>query len=153
MGSDLSKSFYFLLQLYSCIVLLLNEWSFCWSVLLVYMRILCSSRVPPNSFSVKDVLKHVGSDRVVQVIDSATQTTRAWTMQRWAHYYATPKPLRKRVSFICQILHRLFFCMIYPRTRYCWVYRGCPRKLWDGRMHWLLSRNYETTGAICSFMC
>ncbi|XP_067931367.1 uncharacterized protein [Watersipora subatra] len=41
-------------------------------------------------------MKHVGTERVVQVIDALTQATSTMTMAEWVNYYNTPKTHRQK---------------------------------------------------------
>lgn len=56
-------------------------------------------RVPPASFSVRDVKRLVGSKRVIDVMDTCTQEGSTMTMQEWAKYYES-QPRDKLLNVI-----------------------------------------------------
>lgn len=56
-------------------------------------------RVPSPTFTVDDVMDHVGEDREVPVMNSLTQATEVWNMALFADYYSTPPAKRQKVHF------------------------------------------------------
>ncbi|KJE91122.1 hypothetical protein CAOG_002306 [Capsaspora owczarzaki ATCC 30864] len=53
--------------------------------------------MPPPSFTVQDVLEHVGSSRKLDVMDVATQKSETMTMGAFAAYFQTPAAQRDRI--------------------------------------------------------
>jgi len=47
-------------------------------------------KVPPDTFSVKDVERYVGSERMVDVIDVERQTDILMSMREFTDYYTSP---------------------------------------------------------------
>lgn len=47
-------------------------------------------KLPPDSFTVRDVERYVGSDRMVDVIDVERQTDILMSMQEFADYFMSP---------------------------------------------------------------
>jgi F-box/leucine-rich repeat protein 10/11 len=54
-------------------------------------------RVPSESFSVDDVKRCVGSQRVLDVMDVSTQKALTMTMKDWCTYYADDNKKRERL--------------------------------------------------------
>lgn len=65
---------------------------------------LSTRRVPPPSFSVDDVMDHVGEDREVPVMNSLTQASEIWNMAMFADYYNTPAKHRKKVQTLVGVV-------------------------------------------------
>ena len=65
--------------------------SMCWLWQLTW-----SCRIPDVDFTVRDVKKCVGSQRMIDVIDVGTQEGFTMTMKKWCRYYNKPSTSRKR---------------------------------------------------------
>jgi len=54
-------------------------------------------RVPTSQFSVHDVRKCIGSQRIIDVVNVETQQSMQMTMKSWAEYYDEPKEKRSKL--------------------------------------------------------
>lgn len=51
-------------------------------------------KLPPDSFTVRDVERYVGSDRMVDVIDVERQTDILMSMKEFAEYFTSPNRIK-----------------------------------------------------------
>jgi len=65
-------------------------------------------RVPGEDFTVRDVMSHVGAERLIDVINTETQSAHSWSMEKWVKYYESDPAQRKRVF----IRTAAFFCSV-----------------------------------------
>ncbi|XP_017492705.1 PREDICTED: jmjC domain-containing histone demethylation protein 1-like, partial [Rhagoletis zephyria] len=57
-------------------------------------------KIPPPSFTVEDVMAHVGPRRVLDVMDVRTQLAETMSMKQWVGYYNSPEPREKLLNVI-----------------------------------------------------
>lgn len=58
-------------------------------------------KIPPAHFSVRDVVRLVGQERPVDVIEVANQSELPnWTLGDWGEYYCNPEYRTKRLNVI-----------------------------------------------------
>lgn len=57
-------------------------------------------KMPPATFSVEDVMAHVGPRRILDVMDVQTQLAETMSMKQWVAYYNSPEPREKLLNVI-----------------------------------------------------
>uniref|UniRef100_A0A8C4NE75 [histone H3]-dimethyl-L-lysine(36) demethylase n=1 Tax=Eptatretus burgeri TaxID=7764 RepID=A0A8C4NE75_EPTBU len=102
-------------------------------------------RMPGSDFGVNDVKMHVGSRRIIDVMDVMTQKGIEMTMSQWARYYNTPEKEREKLYNVISLEFshtRLEELVQRPAVvdQLDWVDAMWPRKLKE--------RQTETTNAI-----